>query len=253
MLRCIVSPTNDPARHAAGGGTDSEHGKTCRATRRFGSSRNEHVMARGMDNRRRVARTPWRSVSVALAVFAMLQGHGLAQRILTSRQAIETERLKLASIREEGRGLGGLQRRERQIVALCVASRREADQAEKAAASRRDQPQLVCRLSKPEPLSLVAERFLASERTGTAPKQSVTSVTGPGAGLQSTAGDGTTPGSWPLIQSTTRHRPTAEPVPGKRGIVVSPFAPEEGYVDVRGLLSGTEVRDPYTGRIFIVP
>jgi len=47
--------------------------------------------------------------------------------------------------------------------------------------------------------------------------------------------------------------PYAQPVPGKPGYVVSPYAPGSGYVDVRGWAPGTEVKDPYTGKIFLVP
>jgi hypothetical protein len=42
-------------------------------------------------------------------------------------------------------------------------------------------------------------------------------------------------------------------VTGKPGYVISPFAPNSGYIDVRGFPRGTEVRDPYTGGIFLVP
>ena len=42
-------------------------------------------------------------------------------------------------------------------------------------------------------------------------------------------------------------------VPGKHGFVTSPFAPNEGYVDVRGFPVGAEVTDPYTGKIFLTP
>ncbi len=43
------------------------------------------------------------------------------------------------------------------------------------------------------------------------------------------------------------------PVPGKQGLVTSPFSPDNGYVDVRSFPPGTEVKDPYTGKIFLTP
>lgn len=50
-----------------------------------------------------------------------------------------------------------------------------------------------------------------------------------------------------------RDLPYGIPVPGKPGFVTSPFSPKSGYVDVRGFPSGTEVKDPYTGKTFLTP
>jgi hypothetical protein len=47
--------------------------------------------------------------------------------------------------------------------------------------------------------------------------------------------------------------PYGTAVPGKPGFVKSPFAPDQGLVDVRGFPPGTEVKDPFTGKIFLVP
>ncbi len=41
--------------------------------------------------------------------------------------------------------------------------------------------------------------------------------------------------------------------PGNPDLVISPFAPESGYIDVTGFPPGSEVEDPYTGKIFLTP
>ena len=47
--------------------------------------------------------------------------------------------------------------------------------------------------------------------------------------------------------------PYAIPVPGKRGFVISPFAPDSGYIDVHQFPPGTDVKDPFTGKVFRTP
>lgn len=47
--------------------------------------------------------------------------------------------------------------------------------------------------------------------------------------------------------------PYAKPVPGKPGYVFSPFDKNGGYVDVTGYSPGQKVKDPYSGKIFLVP
>lgn len=55
------------------------------------------------------------------------------------------------------------------------------------------------------------------------------------------------------VAPPTRELPYGTPVPGKQGFVTSPHAPYAGYVDVRGFPPNTEVKDPYSGKIFLVP
>ena len=48
--------------------------------------------------------------------------------------------------------------------------------------------------------------------------------------------------------------PYGIPVPGRKGMVTSPYTPDEAkYIDVIGFASGSVVKDPYTGKFFLVP
>lgn len=51
----------------------------------------------------------------------------------------------------------------------------------------------------------------------------------------------------------TGELPYAKAVAGKPGFVTSPYDPYKGYIDVRGFPPGTEVKDPYSGKTFLVP
>lgn len=62
-----------------------------------------------------------------------------------------------------------------------------------------------------------------------------------------------TAGGVPPTKGLRRDMPYGIPVPNRPGLVTSPYSPKSGYVDVRGIPSGTEVKDPYTGKIFLTP
>lgn len=47
--------------------------------------------------------------------------------------------------------------------------------------------------------------------------------------------------------------PYGIPVPGQKSMVTSPYMPDGGYIDVSGFVPGSAVKDPYTGKIFLVP
>jgi hypothetical protein len=47
--------------------------------------------------------------------------------------------------------------------------------------------------------------------------------------------------------------PYGIPVPGRKGLVTSPYLPGGNYIDVSAFPPGSAVKDPYTGKIFLVP
>jgi hypothetical protein len=47
--------------------------------------------------------------------------------------------------------------------------------------------------------------------------------------------------------------PYGIPIPGQKGLVMSPYLPEGNYIDVSAFTAGAAVKDPYTGKIFRVP
>ena len=57
----------------------------------------------------------------------------------------------------------------------------------------------------------------------------------------------------PEVKGKKRDVPYGIPVADRPGFVTSPYAPNEGLVDVRPFSSGTEVKDPYTGKVFLTP
>jgi hypothetical protein len=56
------------------------------------------------------------------------------------------------------------------------------------------------------------------------------------------------------IEKAKAGLPYGIPVPGRKGMVTSPYLPEEDkYIDVTDFASGSIVKDPYTGKFFLVP
>ncbi len=66
-----------------------------------------------------------------------------------------------------------------------------------------------------------------------------------------TAPSSTPPASTSVAEKTSL--PYAKPVPGKAGYVYSPYDKNGGYVDVTGFAPGSKVKDPYSGKVFLVP
>jgi hypothetical protein len=64
---------------------------------------------------------------------------------------------------------------------------------------------------------------------------------------------GTTPPPPPVTPPAGNSIPYGKPVPGKKGFVTSPFDAAAGMIDVRDIAPGTKVKDPYTGKVFLVP
>ena len=93
------------------------------------------------------------------------------------------------------------------------------------------------------PTTTTADRQTTTTRPGPSPKPSPSTVT-----------ERSKPSPSPTRNASTQSQiPTAKPVPGKPGYVFSPFDPGGGYVDVTGYSSGQKVKDPYSGKIFLVP
>jgi len=60
------------------------------------------------------------------------------------------------------------------------------------------------------------------------------------------------PAAAPQTKVAKGDYPYGIPVPGKPHLVESPYSPGK-YIDVEGFPPGTEVKDPYTDKIFLVP
>ena len=95
----------------------------------------------------------------------------------------------------------------------------------------------------------------STERRTTTTQSAPTTRPGPGPkSPPPTVTEKSKPSASPTRNASSQSQlPTAKQVPGKPGYVFSPFDPGGGYVDVTGYASGQKVKDPYSGKIFLVP
>ena len=91
-----------------------------------------------------------------------------------------------------------------------------------------------------------------NERSVTAEKHASTPPVGTSQTGRENASSNPKASPTPQTASQTQF-PYGKPVPGKPGYVYSPFDRNGGYVDVTGYSPGSKVKDPYTGKIFLVP
>ncbi len=77
------------------------------------------------------------------------------------------------------------------------------------------------------------------------PKKEVANVPAPAKPLN--------PASQPPVRSNEESLPYGTAIPGRPGLVNSPYAAKNQFVDVAGLKPGQEVKCPYSGKLFRVP
>jgi hypothetical protein len=108
--------------------------------------------------------------------------------------------------------------------------------------------------SQPSPKSTPHKSGNANERTAPTPSPTPT----PNPLVQSTPSPTPTPfdirpAALAPHAHIRRDVPFGVAVPNRPGLVTSPYAPNQGYVDVRAFPPSTEVLDPFTGKIFLTP
>jgi hypothetical protein len=108
---------------------------------------------------------------------------------------------------------------------------------------------------QPPPPPPVQRQIVTTERQTPPPPPPVQQPTATPRVLQRevTRQESTPPPRTTSTAVTTTDLPYAKPVPGKPGYVFSPYDKNGGYVDVTGYSPGQKVKDPYSGKIFLVP
>lgn len=111
---------------------------------------------------------------------------------------------------------------------------------------------------QPQPAHPQTEKTRVSRRAGSrksnaaAPQPSTPEET-PQAAKEEKSTPGMLAASAAPVEKAKGDMPYGIPVPGRKGMVTSPYLPEGNYIDVSAFAPGSAVKDPYTGKLFRVP
>jgi hypothetical protein len=98
----------------------------------------------------------------------------------------------------------------------------------------------------------VSRRATSRKSNAAAPQPSAPEET-PQAAKAEKSTSGMLPASAAPVEKAKEDMPYGIPVPGRKGMVTSPYLPEGNYIDVSAFAPGSAVKDPYTGKLFRVP
>jgi hypothetical protein len=98
----------------------------------------------------------------------------------------------------------------------------------------------------------VSRRAASRKSNAAAPEPSASEET-PQPAKEQKSTPGMLPASAAPAEKAKGDMPYGIPVPGRKGMVTSPYLPEGNYIDVSAFAPGSAVKDPYTGKIFRVP
>jgi hypothetical protein len=98
----------------------------------------------------------------------------------------------------------------------------------------------------------VSRRATSRKSNAAAPQPSAPEET-PQPAKEGKSTPGMLPASAAPVEKAKGDMPYGIPVPGRKGMVTSPYLPEGNYIDVSAFAPGSAVKDPYTGKLFRVP